>query len=180
MKTNIQIFREKKNLTQTELSEKSGLSIRTIQRIEAGNILKGHTLKSLAKALETEPENLSSDHPENIDINRAKLINTCSLTFLILPFGNIIFPAILTYKTKDEGTKALGKTILDIQIVWTIITSISMIISPFLQRAISLKFPLFIVLLIILMCTNVFLIITNGFSLSERSELSIRLKKGIL
>lgn len=32
--------------------------MRTIQRIEAGNIPKGFTLKTIAKALETESENL--------------------------------------------------------------------------------------------------------------------------
>lgn len=44
-------IREKQNLTQEELSEKSGISVRTIQRIEAGTPPKGYTLKTLAKAL---------------------------------------------------------------------------------------------------------------------------------
>ncbi len=38
-------IREKLNLTQEELSEKSGISVRTIQRIESGNEPKGQTLK---------------------------------------------------------------------------------------------------------------------------------------
>jgi len=40
-------FREKLNLTQEELSEKSGVSVRTIQRIEAGKEPRGYTLKTL-------------------------------------------------------------------------------------------------------------------------------------
>ncbi len=48
MKSIAQHLREEKNLTQTELAEKSGLSLRTIQRIEAGNVPKGYTLKALA------------------------------------------------------------------------------------------------------------------------------------
>ena len=41
MKNRIKILREEKNMTQNELAEKSGLSLRTIQRIEAGNIFEG-------------------------------------------------------------------------------------------------------------------------------------------
>ena len=48
MKSIVQHLREEKNLTQTELAEKSGLSLRTIQRTEAGNVPKGYTLKALA------------------------------------------------------------------------------------------------------------------------------------
>mgnify|MGYP003598873837 CR=1 FL=1 len=39
------------NLTQEELAEKSGISVRTIQRIESGTKPKGYTLKALAAAL---------------------------------------------------------------------------------------------------------------------------------
>ncbi len=48
----LKIVREQKNLTQEELSEKSGISVRTIQRIESGIAPKGHTLKALSKTLE--------------------------------------------------------------------------------------------------------------------------------
>ncbi|NQY05646.1 MAG: helix-turn-helix transcriptional regulator, partial [Flavobacteriaceae bacterium] len=41
-------LRTQRNLTQEELAEKSGISSRTIQRIEAGTVPKGHTLKTLA------------------------------------------------------------------------------------------------------------------------------------
>lgn len=50
--------RELKNLTQEELSEKSKISVRTIQRIEAGTEPKGHTLRSLARALDVEEYSL--------------------------------------------------------------------------------------------------------------------------
>ena len=58
MKNKIQLLREKNRHTQKELAEKAGLSLRTIQRIEAGNIPKGFTLKALAESLNTTPENL--------------------------------------------------------------------------------------------------------------------------
>lgn len=52
MKNKIQLLREENRLTQKELAEKAGLSLRTIQRIEAGNIPKGFTLKALAESLD--------------------------------------------------------------------------------------------------------------------------------
>ena len=51
-------IRELKNLTQEELAEKSGLSVRTIQRIEAGVQPKGYTLKVLALSLDVPERDL--------------------------------------------------------------------------------------------------------------------------
>ena len=180
MKNKVQILREEKNLTQSELAEKSGLSLRTIQRIEAGNTPKGFTLKALAKALEAEPEILFRNGNDNPAISRAKIINISSLSFLLLPFGNIIIPAILTYRTKYKQTKALGKSIIGVQIIWTSVTCILMILSPFLQTQFSLKIPLFIAFLVVLFGINVFVILKNGISLNQSQELAIKLKNNIL
>ena len=69
MQSKVKTLREAKNLTQTELAEKSGLSLRTIQRIESGQSLKGFTLKAIAHTLETEPENLLSKEEEITQID---------------------------------------------------------------------------------------------------------------
>ncbi|WP_306350091.1 helix-turn-helix domain-containing protein [Flavobacterium sp. '19STA2R22 D10 B1'] len=180
MKNKVQVLREEKNMTQTELAEKSGLSLRTIQRIEAGNIPKGFTLKSIAQSLETKPENLISTLDENTKIDRAKLINLSALLGLLIPFGNIVFPLILTYKTKDPINKELGKSIVSIQILLTIILSVLMIISPFIQKALSIKFPLFILFLIALIGLKLFVIIKNGISLNQKGDLCIKLKTSFL
>lgn len=179
MKNKIQILREAKNLTQTELAEKSGLSLRTIQRMEAGNIPKGFTLKAIAQSLETEPEYLIAIE-ENTKIDRAKLINLSALSGLVLPYGGIIFPLILTYKTKDQKNKELGKSIVSIQILFAVILSISMIISPFIQKALSIKFPLFIIPLLTIICIKIFVILKNGISLNQKNDLCIKLKNNFL
>jgi len=180
MQPNLKILREQKNLTQSELAEKSGLSLRTIQRIEAGNIPKGFTLKAITNALEIEPQKLLAADEENPTIDRAKLINLSALSGLIIPFGSIIFPLILTYKTKDFTNKELGKSIASLHIILTMILSVLMIISPFLQKAISIKFPLFIVPLILFLSLKLFIIIKNGISLNQNNELSIKLKTNFL
>ncbi len=61
--------REKLNLTQEELSDKSGISVRTIQRIESGNEPKGHTLKILAKTLEITENELIQNQETKIELN---------------------------------------------------------------------------------------------------------------
>lgn len=178
--TKIRNLREAKNLTQTELAEKSGLSLRTIQRIEAGNIPKGFTLKAVAKALEIEPENLFNADEENPNIDRAKLINLSALSGLIIPFGGIIFPAILTYKTTDFNNRELGKSIVCIQIILALAISVLMIISPFIQKLFSIKFPLFIVPLILFIIIKLVIIIKNGISLNKSQNLRIKLKNNFL
>jgi len=179
MKNKVKLLREEKNMTQNELAEKSGLSLRTIQRIEAGNILKGFTLKTIAEALQTDPENLIVKK-ENVQIDRAKLINLSVLSGLIIPFGSIIFPLILTYKTKDETNKELGKQIASVQIVLSLVISLLMILSPFIQKIFTLKFPLFIIPLIAYLGLKLLIVFLNGISLNQKQELSIKLKNNFL
>lgn len=175
----VKFLREEKNMTQNELAEKSGLSLRTIQRIEAGNVLKGFTLKTIAEALETNPENLIIKK-ENIQIERAKLINLSVLSGLIIPFGSVIFPLVLTYKTQDAQNKEIGKQIVSLQIVLSLILSVIMIVSPFIQRLFTFKFPLFIIPLIAILCIKFLIVILNGIRLNQKQELAIKLKNKFL
>lgn len=180
MKKDIQSYRLEKNLTQAELAEKAGLSLRTIQRIEAGVIPKRYTLKSIAGVLGIDPEIITKNKEEDVDFSRVKMINLSALCFIIIPFGNIILPSILTYKSKDERIKLFGKNIISIQIIWTLITSVLMIISPFIQKLISSKIPMLIIVLVFLMSLNIIVILINGVYLTKKSDLLIKLKFNIL
>lgn len=118
---NILQLREKLNLTQDELSEKSGVSVRTIQRIEAGQVPSGYTLKALAKSLgvsEAELRNI----PENQsgqDLKWIKTINLSSLLFVILPPLNLFVPLIIILVKKQDNPAT--RQLLSIQIIWTLI-----------------------------------------------------------
>lgn len=168
------------NMTQNELAEKSGLSLRTVQRIEAGSILKGFTLKALAQTLNTQPEELVINKKEEINIQRAKRINLSALAGLLIPYGGIILPAILTYKTKDLKNRELGKSIVCIQIIVSVIFSVLMIISPFIQKLFTFTFPLFMIPLVLFLFLKLFIIINNGISLNKTQDLSIKLKINFL
>lgn len=175
----VKILREEKNLTQNELAEKSGLSLRTIQRVEAGNNLKGFTLKTIAQSLETDPENLLFTNEIN-PVERAKIINLSALTGFIIPFGNFLFPLILTYKTRDIQNRELGKQIVTIQILLSLILSFLMILSPFIQKAFAFKFPLFLIPLLLILCLKLIIVILNGISLNRKQILAIKLKNNFL
>lgn len=179
MKNKVKLLREEKNMTQNELAEKSGLSLRTIQRIEAGNILKGYTLKTIAKTLETDSENLIFKN-ENPEIERAKLINLSALSGLIVPFGSIVLPLLLTYKTKDRLNKEIGKQIVSVQIILSLLLSVIMIICPFFQKIFSVKVPLFIFPLIAILSLKLLIVLVNGISLNKKQELAIKLKNNFL
>ncbi|WP_139422942.1 helix-turn-helix domain-containing protein [Chryseobacterium mulctrae] len=178
MKNKIQLLREKNRLTQKELSEKAGLSLRTIQRIEAGNIPKGFTLKALAESLNTTPENLIEKEDKNIE--RAKLINSSALLGLIIPFGGIIFPLIFTYNTQDVYNKQLGRNIVALQIILSVTMSLFLIASPFLQKGLSVKFPVFLIVLITFLFLKLIAIIINGIALNKNKDLHTSLKFNFL
>lgn len=56
--TKLFYWRDKKFLTQSELADKAGLSIRIISRAENGNKIALGSIKAIAKALEVKPEAL--------------------------------------------------------------------------------------------------------------------------
>lgn len=176
----VKILREQKNLTQNELAEKSGISLRTIQRIESGSALKGFSLHAISKALEIEPEDLFFEPKTKTNTERAKLINFSALSGLVIPFGGIIFPLILISKTKDHDNKILGKSILSIQIILTVFLSISLIVIPFVQKYFSIKKPLFIYSVIIFLLLKFTVVIINGISLNKRNDLYTKLKINFL
>lgn len=179
MKSVLQQLRESKNLTQTELAEKSKLSLRTIQRIEAGNIPKGFTLKTLASVFEVDAETLISTR-EKQNVERAKLINLSTLLGIIIPFGGIIFPFILMRKTTDSKNKEIGKNIASLQIILAVILSMLLIISPFIQKSFGIKFPFFMIPLLAFLALKLFLVIINGISLNKTQDLNKSLKINFL
>lgn len=187
-------IREQQNLTQEELSEKSGISVRTIQRIESGTKPKGYTLKSLSKALEigenellpnnevqTEIETISEKQPvemlatENgLDYRKIKLINLSSVLFIILPPLNILFPLILSHALKQKNH--LTRQIISLQILWTILAPIFFMLGIFLKLGHSFT----IVLLLLIVLSNVFLILRNLVEIDKHKKLKYYLKFNIL
>lgn len=187
---NLKLLREQQNLTQEELSEKSGISVRTIQRIEAGTQPKGYTLKTLAKVLDVRESDLSdksiktettvesektiSSQEPAIDYSKIKLINLSSLLFAVLPPLNIIAPLILAAVLKQKNQ--LVKQIVSVQILWTILAPVVFMLGIFLK--LGRKFTL--VLMIAIVLSNVFIILRNVAEIDKKKKLYYRLKFNII
>lgn len=185
----LKTVREQKNLTQEELSEKSKISVRTIQRIESGTEPKGHTLKALAKALDVEESSLqessvSKEHPieiekventdqkeEKAEINyfSIKMINLSSLLFVILPPLNILIPFFLMFKMKQNNS--LARQIISVQMIWTVMAPIVFILGIFLK----LGRPFTLVLIITIVLSNIFMILRNAAEIDRNKKLYFKL-----
>ncbi len=175
----VQQLREEKNLTQSELAPKTGLSIRTIQRIEAGNIAKGFTLQTLANVFEIAPNKLQPEK-QSTNVKRAKLINFSSLCGILIPYGGVLLPLFLTYKTTDTKNKELGKCIVSIQILLAVALSVALIVSPFLQKGLNISFPIFLIPLIGTIVIQFVVVVVNGLSLNKKQDLPKMLKVNYL
>ncbi len=171
----IKKLRTAQGFTQTELAEKTGLSLRTIQRIEAGNNKpKGHSLKALSKAFNLEPSVLQSsfqDPPEISDTEKQslKFINLATLAFLGIPFGNLIVPFILWRKKKySEKVDSIGRRIINFQIMWSLTLCIGLCIAPFIGIY-SLSFPLTLLYLGLAVVINLIVFCKTALSI-QREE----------
>lgn len=69
----VKILRSKHNWSQKQLAQMSGLSIRTIQRIENGENVGLETLKSLAAVFEVNVNELKEDRTMTPEINLSEV-----------------------------------------------------------------------------------------------------------
>lgn len=188
----LKAVREQKNLTQEELSERSKISVRTIQRIESGTEPKGHTLRALAQALEiqesflqdtlTAPETdavqpeteqktkiPAEEEEAGIDYSKIKLINLSSLLFVVLPPLNILAPLLLMFVMKQRNS--LAKQIISVQMLWTVMAPIIFMLGIFLK--LGRQFSLVLMILIVL--SNVFIILRNAACIDRNKKLYFKL-----
>ena len=191
MKKTLKWHRKINNLSQQQLSNISGISIRTIQRIEK-NLSSGSPfiLKSLCKALkidilnlDIEPQNeeeVSENEPiqaKNTELKRVNLINLSALSVILFPLLNLIIPIILFLKfKKQEINKAEGLKILSFQILWTFSTLFLMflipaMLTPFFAVLSSGRFPLFVLVYFLCVAVNVYFIIHTAIQLNKSQQI---------
>lgn len=168
-------FRLKHNLTQEQLSEKSSISVRTIQRIENGIQPKGHTLKALAKALEINENDLLVEKEETvINAKNIKYVNLSSLPFTIFPPLNILIPILflLYYKKQD---RLLIKQIVSIQIVVTIVSLFVFMICVSFKKWLLWNNFVVLITMVLLVFGNVCIILRNAAEIDRKNKLYIQL-----
>ena len=131
----VKSLRNRKGLSQELLAEKSGLSLRTIQRIENGETEpRGETLKRLASTLEVSPDEIA-DWTLIEDKDFLTNMNSTALTFLLFPLLGLIIPLVLWINKKSKIHKAqeTGAEIINFQITWLLLFFIAFPVASVLR-----------------------------------------------
>ncbi len=137
----IQQLRDAQKMSQEELSEASGISTRTIQRVEKGEVSpRPYTARKLLEALNTSLEALnantysSANTPleESTSLNRFILSN---FLIFLLPIVSLIFLVAIWKKRKWSNTaNFICKKILSFQVIWTILSTVVLLLTLFFIR----------------------------------------------
>jgi transcriptional regulator with XRE-family HTH domain len=188
----LKTIRENKNLTQEELAKLSGLSVRTIQRIEAGIKPKGYTLKTLARTLDIselellEPRSEPDIFPEFVVENKIeekvpiinysliKMINLSSIPVCWFPVLNFLPPLIMMFLTKENSK--ITKQIISLQIFFAIICPVIFMMVIFLK----LGKTSVLMTIIALTLANICIILINTFEIDRRKRLYYKLNFSLI
>ena len=126
--------RKLKGYSQEELSEKTTVGVRTIQRIEKGDVQPHlQTVKFLAVGLDVEVEDLIVlDNPKEEAIQRKWLLLLHASPFFgfIIPFANVLFP-LFTWMSKAQDNKVYdvhGRAVINFHCTINLLILISIII----------------------------------------------------
>ena len=108
LKDNLLYQRKLKGLTQEELADKTTVGVRTIQRIEKGDVQPHlQTIKLLAVGLDIEVEDLMPlNNPKEEAVTRKWMLMLHASPFfgLFIPFANVLIPLFI-WISKSEDNK---------------------------------------------------------------------------
>jgi len=165
-------LREHLNLTQKELSEKSGISIRTIQRIESGQKPKGFTLKAFAITLGVEKSFFDeSNAAESLDPDELKwnkIVNMLALPGSFLPPLNVLLPLAIMYLKKQNNR--VNKKLVSIQICWTLVALFLFVIVLILNDWLDVKSQFTMLIPILWLMLNTVIITRNAMILGKNND----------
>lgn len=126
----VKSLRTSKGMSQEELADVTGLSLRTIQRIENNETEpRGDSLKRLAQALNTTPDAIIEWRVEE-DPNYLIMMAFGSFAFVVFPLLGIVIPLVLWILKKDKMSAVdhLGKAIINFQLTWTVLLGLNIIL----------------------------------------------------
>tara|TARA_B110000902_G_scaffold51899_1_gene59812 strand:- start:214 stop:777 length:564 start_codon:yes stop_codon:yes gene_type:complete len=165
----IKELRKKKGLSQEELAESAKVNLRTIQRIENNESEpRGKTLNLICEVLDINAEDIL-DYGKQPDKSYIAIFHLSVIVFLAIPVGNIIVPLILWMNKKDKivGLKKIGANLLNYQILWSIVTFLSITGFTFSKIMHYGYYPFLVYIFIGLYALNIILPITFAIKTSK-------------
>ena len=192
-------LRNRKGFSQEELSEKTGLSLRTVQRVENGETEpRGDTLKRLALAFGVSADEIV-DWTVQEDKGLLTSLNLSALSFIFFPILGILVPLIIWISKKDKikNVNKVARDLLNFEITWNILLyagSIGIIInmttgnlnltgdiSPTVVSSwISSQLLIIILFFGLMYLYNLIFIIVNTIRINKDSKVCYRPKIGFL
>jgi len=178
---NLKKFRNASGFTQERLAKESGISIRTIQRIEKGlSPGSSYTLKTLATALKIDnwslllEENSTRSKHTNLNFN-VKLMNLSSLAVIVFPLSNIIFPLLIFLKQENRSNHHARK-ILGFQFLWLMVTMILMIVVPMvlilaIEPLRGSGIPLYVLVYLLSVMVNVYFVLKTAIEINKQKDI---------
>jgi transcriptional regulator with XRE-family HTH domain len=171
---NLKKLRQQKGLSQESLAENSGLSLRTIQRIENNESEpRGDSLQRLAEALGATPDDLF-EWKITEDKSFLIFLALSPLSFLLFPILGIILPLTLWILKRNQikDVDRLGKAILNFEITLCLVffAYLLAIFSGLLGVFGTISAPVILVTygpIVMLYLYNIVLIVWNSVRISK-------------
>ena len=171
----LKALRYQKGMSQEVLADTSGLSLRTIQRIENGDTNPtGESLKRLANALNVNPDELI-DWAIKEDNSYLVYLNLSALTFLFFPLLGIIVPFMLWTLKKDKikSINTLGRDLINFEITWTMLLffiPFSLFLLSKIRVIDSFSLSTIFTTSVIMYIINLLFVLFNTFRISNKKE----------
>jgi transcriptional regulator with XRE-family HTH domain len=117
--------RTRLKLSQEDLAERIGVSVRTLQRIEKGESEPRYDVRNkLAEVLCLEPIESEVERQPVDNLQILHWINFSTLAYLVIPLANLLLPLML-YHTKgrqfDKDSRTIARRVLWVQLAWSVL-----------------------------------------------------------
>lgn len=125
--------RKLKGFSQEQLADRTKVTVRTIQRIEKGEVTPHlRTVKLLAAALEVDVDDLlqlNDPREENIQTKWLLLMHSSPFIGFLMPFLNILCPLFIWIHKREDNSlyDAHGRAVINFQITMTLIYALAFI-----------------------------------------------------
>jgi XRE family transcriptional regulator, regulator of sulfur utilization len=135
-------LRKNKGMSQEALAEACGLSLRAVQRIEAGETSpRPHTIKVLAETLGVPVSELitkltttSANTFDERKLAALRVVNFSAMCGIILPLGNVVVPVLLARRYGNLKEELLYKRIISFQVIWSLGALLAVLFTPLLLK----------------------------------------------
>ena len=173
---NLVYQRKLKGYSQEKLAELSGVTVRTIQRIERGDVNSHmNTLKLLADALQIDVQELlplENPKEEAIQTKWLLLLHSVPLLGALIPLTNILVPIFIWIHKREDNPvyDRHGRAVINFQITITLLALVGLI-SFFLPHTWGEGWAFFpivgiyfgaILLNVVFIVLNIFLVLKRG------------------